>query len=193
MPAFAAAGYYVVAPDCRGFGRTAGWDNSLDADATPFLMLNMVRDQIALVYAIGYRKTEMVVGHDQGEHIAVYARHHPARHVSASHDDLVGRRRTAIIPVRRRRNEDRAYTNAELDAEYARLNPPRRGYQDYWASKQADEDMKHVPQGMSDFFRAFYYMKGGEFPGQPEFDAVETHADRQRGRRQRMRGCRSIT
>src|SRR5206468_696241 len=46
-----------------------------------------------------------------------------------------------------------AYTNAELDAEYTKLNPPRRGYQDYWASKQADEDMKHVPQGMSDFFR----------------------------------------
>ena len=25
--------------------------------------------------------------------------------------------------------------------------------------------MKHVPQGMTNFFRAFYYMKGGEFPG----------------------------
>src|SRR5262249_1693172 len=35
----------------------------------------------------------------------------------------------------------------------------------YWASEQADEDMKHMPQSMSDFFRAFYYMKGGEFPG----------------------------
>jgi hypothetical protein len=30
------------------------------------------------------------------------------------------------------------YTNAELDAEYAKLNPPRRGYQDYWASPEAD-------------------------------------------------------
>src|SRR5262245_22731634 len=28
MPAFANAGYYVVAPDCRGFGRTVGWDKS---------------------------------------------------------------------------------------------------------------------------------------------------------------------
>src|SRR5499427_6603829 len=73
MPAFAAAGYYVVAPDCRGFGRTVGWDKSWDADPIPFLMLNMVRDQIALVYALGYRQTEMVVGHDQGQLIAVYA------------------------------------------------------------------------------------------------------------------------
>ena len=73
MPAFAAAGYYVVAPDCRGFGRTVGWDKSFDADPTPFLTLNMVRDQIALVYALGYRKAEMVVGHDQGQLMATYA------------------------------------------------------------------------------------------------------------------------
>ena len=57
MRALAGAGHYVVAPDCRGFGRTVGWDNSWDADPTPFLTMNMVRDQIALVYALGYRKT----------------------------------------------------------------------------------------------------------------------------------------
>src|SRR5437868_9653495 len=66
MPALAAVGYYAVAPDCRGFGRTTGWDDSLDADPTPFLAVNMLRDQIALVFALGYRKTAMMVGHDQG-------------------------------------------------------------------------------------------------------------------------------
>jgi len=25
MPAIADAGYYVIAPDCRGYGRTVGW------------------------------------------------------------------------------------------------------------------------------------------------------------------------
>src|SRR5499427_5245374 len=73
MPAFADAGFYVIAPDCRGYGRTVGWDKSWDADPTPFLTLNMVRDQIALVYALGYRKVELVVGHDQGIRIAGYA------------------------------------------------------------------------------------------------------------------------
>jgi pimeloyl-ACP methyl ester carboxylesterase len=73
MPAFADAGYYVIAPDCRGFGRTVGWDRSWDADPTPFLTLNMVRDQIALVSALGYRKAELIVGHDQGQLIATYA------------------------------------------------------------------------------------------------------------------------
>ena len=57
------------------------------------------------------------------------------------------------------------FTNAELDAAYAKLDPPRRYYQDYWASPEADRDMKHVPQGMTDFFRAFCYMKSADFPG----------------------------
>jgi pimeloyl-ACP methyl ester carboxylesterase len=163
MPAFASAGYYVIAPDCRGFGRTAGWDNSWDADPAPFLVLNMVRDQIALLYALGYRRAEMVVGHDQGEHIAVYA--------AIVRPDMFLRLTTISasgggppsFPFSGSQRPP-AYSAAELDAEYAKLNPPRRGYQDYWASREADDDMKHVAQGMSQFFRAFYYTKGGEFP-----------------------------
>ena len=85
MPASAAAGYYAVAPDCRGFGRTAGWDNSWDADPQPFLALNLLRDQIALVSALGYRTTAMMVGHDQGSLMAGAWRADPARHVSPPH------------------------------------------------------------------------------------------------------------
>jgi pimeloyl-ACP methyl ester carboxylesterase len=70
MPALAEAGYYAVAPDCRGFGRTTGWDNAWDADPYPFLALNLLRDQIALVSALGYRNTAMMVGHDQGSLMA---------------------------------------------------------------------------------------------------------------------------
>jgi hypothetical protein len=31
MPSLAAAGYHVIAPDQRGYGRTIGWDDSYDA------------------------------------------------------------------------------------------------------------------------------------------------------------------
>ena len=169
MPALAEAGYYAVAPDCRGFGRTAGWDDSWDADPQPFLALNMVRDQIALVSALGYRSTAMMVGHDQGSLMAGYG--------ALIRPDMFPRL-TLIggfgfggppsfpfntangAPVQRP-----AYTNAELDEEYAKLNPPRRDYQDYWASPEADRDMKQVPPGMTNFFRAFYYMKSADFPG----------------------------
>ena len=44
MPALAAAGYHVMAPDLRGYGRTDGTDVRYDDDLRPFRMLNEVRD-----------------------------------------------------------------------------------------------------------------------------------------------------
>ncbi len=40
MPTLAAAGYYVVAPDQRGYGRTTGWDGSYDGDLASFRLTN---------------------------------------------------------------------------------------------------------------------------------------------------------
>jgi pimeloyl-ACP methyl ester carboxylesterase len=168
MPALAAVGYYVVAPDCRGFGRTTGWDNFWDADPEPFLAVNMVRDQIALVSALGYRSTAMMVGHDQGSLMASLA--------ALIRPDMFPRLTligggfggTPSFPFNTANGapvQRPDFTNAQLDAEYAKLTPPRKGYQDYWASPEADADMKNVAQGMTDFFRAFYYMKSADFPG----------------------------
>src|SRR5262245_29768392 len=52
MLPLAAAGYHVIAPDQRGYGRTTGWDDSIDADPDPFRILNMVRDAVGLLYAL---------------------------------------------------------------------------------------------------------------------------------------------
>lgn len=62
MPALAAAGYHVIAPDQRGYGRTTGWSADYDGDLAPFSLLNLVRDALALVSAFGYRQVD-VVGH----------------------------------------------------------------------------------------------------------------------------------
>ena len=70
MPPLAAAGYQVIAPDLRGYGRTTGWDGSYDADPDPFHILNMVRDAISLIYALGHRTVTMVIKHDASAPIA---------------------------------------------------------------------------------------------------------------------------
>src|SRR3569833_3034756 len=54
MLPIAAAGYHVIAPVLRGYGRTTGWDSACDANPDPFRMLNMVRDAVGLIYALGY-------------------------------------------------------------------------------------------------------------------------------------------
>ena len=73
MPVLAAAGYHVIAPDQRGYGRTIGWDPSYDADGNQFRILNMTRDAIGLVYALGYKQVAMVAGHDAGAPVASWA------------------------------------------------------------------------------------------------------------------------
>ncbi len=72
MGPLAAAGYHVVAPDQRGYGRTTGWDDAYDGDLNSFRLPNLVRDALGLVSALGYRSVAAVVGHDFGSPVAAY-------------------------------------------------------------------------------------------------------------------------
>src|SRR4249919_2992838 len=73
MPALAEAGYYVVAPDQRGFGRTSGWDDRYDGDLASFRQLNLATDLLALLAALGIPRVEALVGHDFGSVVAAWA------------------------------------------------------------------------------------------------------------------------
>ena len=53
MVPLAEAGYHVIVPDLRGYGRTTGWDDDYDGDLASFRRLNVVRDALGLVSAFG--------------------------------------------------------------------------------------------------------------------------------------------
>ena len=72
MPSLAAAGYHVIAPDQRGYGRTTGWDADYDGDLTSFRLTNLVRDALGLVSAFGYTHVDAVIGHDFGSSVAAW-------------------------------------------------------------------------------------------------------------------------
>src|SRR3989449_4974476 len=72
MPTLAAAGFHVIAPDQRGYGRTTGWSANYDDDLRPFRLLNAVRDALGLVAALGRRSVAAVVGHDFGASVAAW-------------------------------------------------------------------------------------------------------------------------
>src|SRR5258706_4126311 len=73
MPALAAAGYHVIAPDQRGYGRTTGWDANYDGDLASFRLLNLVRDALGLVSAFGYRSVDAIVAHDFGSFVSAWS------------------------------------------------------------------------------------------------------------------------
>ena len=63
MTALAGAGYYVVAPDQRGYGRTTGWDDRFNGDLQSFTISRIAIDAFALVRALGMKAVHTVVGH----------------------------------------------------------------------------------------------------------------------------------
>ncbi|MDB5392787.1 MAG: epoxide hydrolase [Rhodospirillales bacterium] len=64
IPALAAAGYQVVAPDMRGYGDTKG-----PVDPRAYTNLDVLGDMVALLDALG-EKQAVIVGHDWGSPIA---------------------------------------------------------------------------------------------------------------------------
>jgi pimeloyl-ACP methyl ester carboxylesterase len=66
LPALAAAGFHVVAPDQRGYGRT---DRPEHVEA--YDILHLTADIVGLVHALG-RTEAVVVGHDWGAAVAAH-------------------------------------------------------------------------------------------------------------------------
>jgi pimeloyl-ACP methyl ester carboxylesterase len=168
MLPLAAAGYHVIAPDQRGYGRTTGWDGSYDADPDPFRIFNMVRDATGLVFALGYRSVAAVAGHDAGSPVASWCaliRPDVFRSVALLSSPFPGppavpfNTETGGAPPRA------APTDDELDAELARLPRPRKYYHNHQRTRGANDDMLHAPQGLHAFFRAYYHYKSADWKG----------------------------
>jgi len=162
MPVLAEGGYHVIAPDQRGYGRTTGWDGDYDGDLASFRLTNLVRDALGLVSAFGYRSAD-VVGHDFGSGVAAWCallRPDVFRSVVLMSAPFAGPPRlpfnTADAPPAPKR-EDPVYR------ELAALPRPRKYYQLYYSTREANADMHRAPQGVHDFLRAYYHHKSADW------------------------------
>jgi pimeloyl-ACP methyl ester carboxylesterase len=169
MVPLAAAGYHVIAPDQRGYGRTTGWDDAYDVDLGAFSLLAMARDALALVEAFGYRRVAAVVGHDVGSFIASWCaliRPDVFRSVILMSVPFTGPPAlpfdSANRPQAGAASEDSANN---LRTQLAALHPPRKFYQQYFASREANDNLHHPPQGLHDFLWGYFYLKSADWKG----------------------------
>src|SRR6266852_7141787 len=147
MVPFAAAGFHVVAPDQRGYGRTTGWDADYDGDLAPFRLLNLVRDALGLVSALGHRSVAAVFGHDFGAPVAAWCalvRPDVFRSVALMSAPFAG---PPALPFDTVNNPpQQSATGVNIHQELARLERPRKHYQWYYSTRPANADMHNCPQ-----------------------------------------------
>lgn len=161
MPALAAAGFHVIAPDQRGYGRTVGWDPAYDGDLASYRALNLVRDAMGLLAALDIPAVEAVVGHDFGSYVAAYCgllRPDIFKSVALMSAPFAGPPALSADPSRRSPFET---MNEALGA----LTPPRKHYHWHYCSREADQEMRGAPQGLHAFLRAYYHYKSGDWAG----------------------------
>ena len=166
----AAGGFHVVAPDQRGYGRTTGWDPDYDGDVASFRMLNLARDAVGLMAALGHSHAAAVIGHDFGASVAAWC--------ALLRPDLF--RAMAIMsapfagpPALR----DGAPASEDIHAALAALPRPRKHYQWYYSTRPADADMRDCPQGVHAFLRGYFHMKSADWPDNRPRELAAWRAD----------------
>ena len=165
MLPLAQAGFHVIAPDQRGYGRTTGWDGAYAGDVGSFRMLNIVRDTLGLVAALGYRSVAAVVGHDFGSPVAAWCaliRPDVFRSVVLMSAPFAG---PPALPFNTANGtpSSAGATGPSIHDDLAALPRPRKHYQWYYSTPEADGNMRNCPQGVHDFLRAYYHFKSADW------------------------------
>jgi pimeloyl-ACP methyl ester carboxylesterase len=160
MPILAAAGYRVIAPDQRGYGRTTGSDDGYDGDLAAFHLLNLADDVLGLLHALKIGHAAAIVGHDFGSPVAAWcALLHPEVFRSAA---LLS---APFAGPPRPRTAGAGAPMAAVAESLAALTPPRKHYQAYFSTRAANDDMQRCPQGVHAFLRAYYHCKSADWEG----------------------------
>ncbi|GFF95794.1 bifunctional epoxide hydrolase 2 [Aspergillus udagawae] len=173
LPRLAEAGYYAVAPDQRGFGRTTGWDTRShdEVDLSTFSLTSLARDMVILVHALGYRSVRCVVGHDCGAvSAAMCALIRPDFFESVlllSHP-FNG---TPALPFNTANNHDHDHgtpgsddgmesvASNSIHTELAHRN--RKHYKWYYSTASANNEMNLTPGRLHEFLRGYFHLKSG--------------------------------
>ncbi|KAI1211855.1 alpha/beta-hydrolase [Annulohypoxylon truncatum] len=160
LPKVAEAGYYCVAPDQRGYGRTLGWERHQyfpNVELGDYTMTNLVRDLVCLVYGLGYTSVHSIIGHDfgaVGSAMAALMRPDMFRStIQMSHPH-----HPPPLPP-----DPAAPKKINIQHELSYLQPPRSHYKWHNAGGSAASDWENPPQGIEKFLRGYFHVKSADW------------------------------
>ena len=183
LPRLADAGYYAVAFDQRGYGRTHS-SNLKSIPGHTFRPLSLIKDTITLVHALGYSTIHTIVGHDFG---AVTATLVTLARGSTVPPDLV---RSLVLmshpwkgvpqipfntspnpnlPAPPHQDSKPAATTRDPnvhDSLASLPTNPRKHYKWYYCTRPSAAEMTH-PTGapMHTFLRGYFHLKSADWAG----------------------------
>lgn len=169
------AGYYCVAMDQRGYGRTKGWENAPfhEVDLNTYTNTNLVRDLVCLAYRLAYKEVACIIGHDFGAVSSAMA--------AFMRPDLF----KACIQMSHPLNihPDPPFGDTEpkkdenIQAELAALNPPRKHYKWYNCTPDAAHDWDNPPQGLESYLRGYFHLKSADWDKNKPYPLKEWDAE----------------
>ena len=174
MVPLAEAGFHVFAPDLRGYGRTTGADTDYDGDLASYRRFNIVRDVLGVVAALQQR-TVAVAGHDFGSPIAAWCavlRPDVFTSVALMSAPFPGPPRLPETGA----GERGAAGRKSLFEDLASLPRPRKHYQQYYQTREANPNLWRAPQGVQAFLRAYYHVKSADWPHNAPFRLADRSA-----------------
>jgi len=129
---------------------TTGWDGNYDGD-------------VASVSALGYRSVTAVVGHDAGSSVAAWAsliRPDVFRSVAMMSAPFAG---PPVLPFNTDHEGLAKPPASSIHDDLAALKRPRKHYQWYYSTREANDNMWKCRQGVHAFMRAYYHHKSADW------------------------------
>ena len=169
LPLLSSQGYHAVAFDQRGFGRTF---SRQPLDATSFRPLNLLKDTVTLVRALGYTSVSAVVGHDFGAVTAALcalARPDLFKSLVLMSHPTKGPAGSLPFSTSPSYGQPSSRPPASIDTQKALSeipDRPRKHYKWYYCTPPANDEMTN-PTGadLHTFLRGYFHLKSADWDG----------------------------